>query len=304
MSESKAIEAAREFCSSGSLSAGESLLGTAPHVDTWLLLEYTGTWGKKALEESDLAEGVKGYLKGFLDSHPRARLNFIRNRLPMERKVRFYKMRAAQEGFHQAEYELTSYEDLLDIDFEATAKTDQKDNEAMFLVCTNGRRDACCAKYGVDAYNSLAESFNAWECTHVGQHRFAANMICFPYGIYYGRVRAETSANIAESHLRGEIVLENLRGRGTLPQPAQAAEGLLRSELGDYTLGNLRLQELHELQKDRWRAMIAETATKEVYEVIVAREWRGVSIAAACEGEKPVELSDYVLVGHRVIDES
>ena len=47
------------YCSDLSLQAAEPLYGTASPAQAYLLLEYAGHWGEKALEESAIPELVK-----------------------------------------------------------------------------------------------------------------------------------------------------------------------------------------------------------------------------------------------------
>jgi hypothetical protein len=63
-------------------------------------------------------------------------------------------------------------------------------DEPVFLVCAHGRRNACCARLGAPLAQSLAAQYpgQVWETTHVGGHRFAANLVILPHGLYYGPV--------------------------------------------------------------------------------------------------------------------
>ena len=36
-----------------------------------------------------------------------------------------------------------------------------------------------------------------WECTHLGGHRFAGNMVCLPDGVVYGRVTPADGPRLA-----------------------------------------------------------------------------------------------------------
>ena len=65
-------------------------------------------------------------------------------------------------------------------------------------VCTHGRYDQCCAKFGYQLFDTLRESISdtdpsieIWESSHIGGHRFAPTMLDMPSGKMYGRV--ETS---------------------------------------------------------------------------------------------------------------
>ena len=71
--------------------------------------------------------------------------------------------------------------------------------DPILLVCTNGRRDACCALRGRALTLALADEHaeRTWECTHLGGHRFAANLVCLPHGIVYGRVPPDDGRRLA-----------------------------------------------------------------------------------------------------------
>ena len=116
-------------------------------------------------------------------------------------------------------------------------------SETMLLVCTNGRRDACCALRGRALTVALAEEHGErlWECTHLGGHRLAANLVCLPHGIIYGRVAPEDGPRLAAAYLAGSVEPEHLRGRSAWPAPAQVAEVELRRRLGVTGLDELRL---------------------------------------------------------------
>ena len=102
--------------------------------------------------------------------------------------------------------------------------------DPIFLVCTNGKRDACCALRGRALMTALATDHaeRIWECTHLGGHRFAGNLVCLPDGIIYGRVSADDGPRLADAYLAGRVDAALLRGRSAWPAPAQVAEQELR----------------------------------------------------------------------------
>jgi hypothetical protein len=107
-----------------------------------------------------------------------------------------------------------------------------------FLVCRNGARDQCCALYGADVSRALGD--RAVDCTHVGGHRFAANVLVVPDNLMFGLLRAGSAVALAAELEAGRLPLEHLRGRCSLTPEQQAAEILLRRELGIETLDGLR----------------------------------------------------------------
>lgn len=108
----------------------------------------------------------------------------------------------------------------------------------VFLVCTNGARDPCCALKGPRVVRALGG--RARECTHLGGHRFAANVLVLPDNLLFGRLDAESASALASSLDAGVLRLEHFRGRCTLTPEQQAAEILLREELGIEALEGLR----------------------------------------------------------------
>lgn len=97
------------------------------------------------------------------------------------------------------------------------------------LVCTDSRRDACCARYGFSTYKALdaladREKFNIVQATHVGGCRFAASLVVMPQRQRYGRMTAGQAPAFLEALARGGIFLPAYKGRTDAPEPLQVAE--------------------------------------------------------------------------------
>ena len=98
----------------------------------------------------------------------------------------------------------------------------------MVLVCTHGRRDRCCARYGFPVFRHLHESLPQdmiWQTSHIGGHRFAATLLLFPHAYCYGQLSAETALDVVQAWSEGQLAHGHLlRGRTCYPRWAQAAE--------------------------------------------------------------------------------
>src|SRR5208282_2115670 len=83
----------------------------------------------------------------------------------------------------------------------------------VFLVCTHGRRSVCCARFGAPLAQALAARHpgQVWETTHVGGHRFAANLVILPYGLYYGPVGVAAATAAISAYARGTVARERYR---------------------------------------------------------------------------------------------
>ena len=113
---------------------------------------------------------------------------------------------------------------------------------AVHVVCTHGRHDRCCADRGRPVARALREAgVDAWECSHVGGDRFAANVVSFPHGLYHGRVTPETAGDVVAAYRDGRIHPGGFRGRTTWSPASQQAEALLRRELDEWRVDAVTL---------------------------------------------------------------
>ncbi|MBR7838527.1 hypothetical protein KDL01_34995 [Actinospica durhamensis] len=112
----------------------------------------------------------------------------------------------------------------------------------LLLVCTHGRREVCCARFGRPVAVALAARFGplVWETTHVGGDRFAANLVVLPQGAYFGRLDPPQAVAVAERALAGELDLDAYRGTAGHSAAAQSAEWHLRRSLAEPALAALR----------------------------------------------------------------
>ncbi len=233
------------FCAVVSRERGEPLYGTALHNDVWFLLEYNGPWTEKATTDNELSPEVRAWLGAQAASVGRARLQFIKyERESSGDTVAFFVAITSEKSPRLYRFQLAGYEALLDIDIAALlAGEAQQDaaltGEPLLLVCTNGRRDRCCALFGLEVYYALRalEGDAVWQTTHVGGHRFAANVITFPHGLYYGRLQnAADAVAFHQAYAAGEMPLPYLRGRSCYEEGVQAAEYFLRQQTGERRL--------------------------------------------------------------------
>jgi Sucrase/ferredoxin-like len=220
----------------------------------WLLIEHPGPWGSP-IEGIDLAGPVAGAMA--LARRHAVRVQLIlrprrrRATPPVQVYVGWSGPAAWLEGL-----ELADPAELGDLDLEAVAAGQRpgfgaplgENGENLFLVCTHGRHDACCARLGRPLVQALYDRFGGvvWETTHVGGHRYAANLVCLPHGLYYGDLSPADGLAAVAAYLRREVWLERYRGRAGLPEPAQAAEHFLRSHTRALGIDALTLESVTE----------------------------------------------------------
>jgi hypothetical protein len=252
-------EASPQTCSDYARQLAEPQFGSFKPAHTWLLLEYDGRWEPEAIPDSALPASVKEHLQTFLASHPQARALLLRQQPRLvSGGARFFVVHAAPP-YRQYVFVLSRYEDLLDLDLDAIAAGDRafdaaRHSDPLLLVCTHGRRDRCCARHGVPVYERLAALAGAgvWQSSHVGGHRFAANVIVFPEGVVYGRVSPDTATSLYNTYRRGDLLLDHYRARVAYPQPAQAAEFYLRQHTGQPALTAFELETVEQQPDGIW----------------------------------------------------
>ena len=238
--------------------AQASALGTAPAATFWVALEQNGPWGRQAATQSHLDPAVGGAL----------------DRMCQEAGGRFILIR--RPGAHPHEHEgrpqriylagaLASRPWLLQTDLNDPARLARLSGAAfgsddieaireampelelaaapILMVCTNARRDVCCAVRGrpVALQSSAQRPGQVWECSHTGGHRFAPTGVLLPHGQAFARLSPRSAVAAVDAATRGEVPAELLgaahdRGRSHLPAPGQAAESMVRHQIQETSL--------------------------------------------------------------------
>jgi hypothetical protein len=231
--------AADGTCSALALELGEPLAGTAGETLAWLLVEQPGPWGRFAFRESRLDPAIGAALEDCTGAGVNALLVKRPGRDDARRRRRVFLASSHPGNVWAASLELDDPRALLDLDLEALGRGERPAGadhveHPLFLVCTNGRRDACCARLGRPAAAAVRAAFPAetWECSHTGGHRFASVMLCLPDGLVYGRLDPDAAVRAAFAYAAGRIEPEAFRGRTALAGPAQAADAYVRAREG------------------------------------------------------------------------
>ncbi|MBD0349083.1 MAG: sucrase ferredoxin [Thermoleophilia bacterium] len=252
-----------------------------------MLVEYPGVWSRDVLGGSLLQNDVKTAVREQLASLPHTRLLFIRR--PGRRAAagrRVYVVRSGEREGAAWRGEIADYAELAALDVAAVladgAGFATPVRHPLLLVCTHGKRDRCCARYGRPLYDRVREWVNedwVWQSTHVGGDRFAGNLVCLPEGLYFGRVGADAWP-LLDEYLAGRIWLDRYRGRSCHPFPAQAAERAVRKATGLTAFGDVTVESLRRAGHDAWLARLVAGETS--YEVDV-RLHRGELTYLTCD---------------------
>ena len=302
-------EETRFFCSELSRRSGESPLGTASTGAVWLLLEYPHGWGRRAFEESALSAEVKKYFNETTARIRHSRLLFIKtDRGRDDVRMNLFVVRCRERAPFAVRLRLEKYEDVTRYDLSAVASgRDPQGGEIcdrpLFLVCTHGRRDKCCAKFGLPLYNTLRETAgdSVWQSSHVGGDRFAGNLVCFPHGLFYAHTTPEAGRRAVEAYRDGRLLTEGFRGRACYSHFIQAAEGFVRAEAGLAGVDELRFVSAEPAHADAWRVRFAERGGERLHEALVGRRPSEFSNPITCHSADTHTVPQYLLEDHIVL---
>jgi len=229
--------------------------GTASVAGFWVALEQSGPWGREAATQSHLDPEVGQALDQLCQSHGG---RFILIRRPGGHADthggdvrRVYVAGGAGSRPWLLEADLDLPERLGQLPWEALAAGDlelvqdglpelEEATGPVLLVCTNSRRDVCCAVRGrpVALAVAAARPGQVWECSHTGGHRFAPTAVLLPHGQTYARLDEALATEALDAGASDEVPLRLLgarhdRGRSLLSPPAQAAESTVRHRIGE-----------------------------------------------------------------------
>ncbi len=219
-------------------------MASAPESSrAWLLIEHPGPWPPEAID-AELPPGLRDLVTEADARGVRVQLIRRPGRRPAtgdERTV-LAGWTAGDEPWlrrgvtsSSAELDVAALAEGRFVEFGAPA------GEPVFLVCGHAKRNACCARFGVPLAQALAERYpgQVWETTHVGGHRYAANLVLLPRGLYYGPVNVTLAVAAIDAYQHGAIAPERYRGRAGQPKSAQEAEHTLLVAAGSTAVAAL-----------------------------------------------------------------
>jgi hypothetical protein len=215
-------------CSASSLAAGEPLAGSATRVDRWLLVEVRSAWGRD-VDDTQLPETVRQLTDDFDGRVQLIRRPDRRSGPTLAFAVEAREQEASIRRFRDSG---SGFED------------DGEVEGPLLAVCCHGRRDRCCARHGPPVYDALGAAFapeSLWQSSHLGGHRFAANVLVLPAGVLLGRVSPAGAAAVAAEVAQERISLDHYRGRTFHSAELQAADAAIRAAFGLTGFADVRI---------------------------------------------------------------
>ena len=239
---------------------GTSAYGTAATARFFVVVEQPGPWGRDAARESHLDRDLGAELDA-RTTHAGGRFMLIRRPGGHPAHDGPRRVLLAHAGTRPQDAWLLSAEvddigSLLGLDWGALARGSRSlvqaslpgsgSAEPTLLVCTNGRRDVCCAVRGrpLAAHAARLAPGRVWEVSHTGGHRFAPTAVLLPWGQTLARLDDHGAERVLAASATGHLPTELVgplhdRGRSGVPGPSQCAESHVRAETGETRLAAL-----------------------------------------------------------------
>ena len=218
----------------------DPMLGTAFPAGRLLLVEQPFPWGPEGLRSSRFDRETALAV----EAHGRAagvRVQAIRRlgRTPDldHRRWMLVDVRDATRTVLCGEFAHDA--ELLDLPLDGSRG--DHDPEPIYLVCTHGRHDPCCASRGrpvIEALTALRPD-RVWQSSHLGGCRFAPTVLVLPLGVMYGRVPPSAESDLIAATDAGEVLAPFLRGRIGMSPAAQAAVAFAQQRLALPRVGDV-----------------------------------------------------------------
>ena len=201
-------------------------------------------------------------------------------------------------------YTLPDYAALLDLDLPALVADpppEARHAAPLWTICTNGRRDRCCAVYGVALYQALAalRPDQVWQSSHVGGHRFAPTVLAFPQGVCYGRVAPAEAGALVATVEADSLYLHGYRGRTAYPPAGQAAEFFLRVQMEDARRHRFQLRDVARGAHGAVQVRFTDAERDVVHEVRLVESESDEPVYVSC-GKPAKRAARFRFLGHSV----
>lgn len=284
-------------CSDRSLERDDPLAGTAGYGERWFLIEIDGAWGMHALLQSRMDPELARLLVTRIEGEGMRPLAIRRTgrRADERRQQSTWRWASIDARAGHESVKWGSVKDpaqLLEVPLDGS--TGEASDEPVICVCTHARHDQCCAVKGRPVVTALARAFprQTWECSHLGGDRFAATMIVFPHGLYYGRVPPSDAQELIVSYRSGTIDHRYFRGRSSMPNVVQAAQAFARNAAGDFRISGFGYRSHVEDDDGTWSVTLdhdGESVTVNLVETL------SVPLLSTCAATRPAPVREFAL---------
>lgn len=215
------------------VNAQTSLAGTAPVSHSWLIVMHQGAWGERPLDTliaQDLAKWASDHDAKILvartpkevDPYPESTFLFSTG------NGNLLQGRLNSNGIPNLAF--------------------AEPSKPKLLICTNGKRDQCCATFGRKLISQTKELLSPdlfeqiLECSHLGGHRFAPTAIWLPENLVLGRLKPRAVADLLQ---HGAMDAQFIRGDTKLTPAQQVVHASVWPQKPEFQSSDLHSADHH-----------------------------------------------------------
>ena len=221
------------YCSVLSRNSAEPLAGSAPFARHFVFITWPKKyWQYEALEaKGGFPQGLKKWMKEQSEVNGKISIRLVSRAGLSQDKVEIY---IYPEKYCYSNVLPSQIPAVLESYFRdgiTTAFSPAPIEGEQIFICTHGRHDKCCAKFGQELADKMRyhvsrqkTAVEVWDSSHLGGHRFAATMIDFPTGRAYGHLSADELPNYLASRKAAQVYGRAYRGSVFLSGLEQVAE--------------------------------------------------------------------------------
>jgi len=222
-----------KFCSIVSKESREPIAGSAPFAEHFVFVSWPKKfWGFEAMEaKGGFPKGLKAWMKENSKTFGKISIKLV-NRSDTNNKMSDIFIYPGKYIYSNVNPD--NIPRILDSHFQQGLRFPnslKKFNNDQIFICTHGRHDKCCSKFGQklaikmhDYVKKQNLNLEIWESSHLGGHRFAATLIDFPKGYSYGRMTPEEIPFFFEYRNANKIYIPAYRGSVFLTELEKVAE--------------------------------------------------------------------------------
>jgi (2Fe-2S) ferredoxin len=279
-------------------------------ADACIVIEHDRWPPQSALEKASLPDAVKAGVQAAETAMPGLALFFIRRINPTQPPFIYVAITAeAQPRLYRAlQSDVNFFGSLpaLLTEGQSGMGVQWLHAEPLYLICTDGKRDRCCAKFGLPIYNEAKTLMGnrARQSSHIGGDRFAPTLVRLPEGLYYGHLTTPDVRTIIDAHGARRVYLPKYRGRMCYDFVVQAADYFLRDITATTDWDAFPFDRSELLRENVWRVTFRAPSAGAVHALVVERYKSDVLVLGSCASQTKSPSRRYQLLSHEILSDS
>ena len=260
------------YCSVLTKQSGEPLAGTATFAKHFVFISWPKKyWQYEALEaKGGFPQGLKKWMKEQSKVNGKISIRLASRAGLTDDKVDIFIYPEKCCYSNVFPHEIPAVLESHFQDGKTSSSSAVKIEQEQIFICTHGRHDKCCAKFGQELADKMRyhvsrqkTAVDVWESSHLGGHRFAPTMIDFPAGRAYGQLSPDEITKFLECRKVGQVYGSAYRGSVFLSDLEQVAEAHIQHYCSARNwFCRVQINKLEKITEERFRCIATFSTIK------------------------------------------